>query len=149
MNHPVRTFKHKLVPASEVKPRAGILTVFSSQSRHGEWTVPRELRVLSLFGNAELDLREARLPEGETRIHILAILGSVELLLPPGVRVEVEVDGLASSLEIKPDPVIEPEPDAPVILITGSAYLASVSGETRFARESEREARKRLKSARR
>lgn len=147
MNHPVRTIRHKLLPASEVKPRAGILTIFSSQNRQGEWTVPRELRVLSVFGNAELDLREARLPEGETSIRILAILGSVELLLPPGVRVEVEVDGLASSLEITPDPVVEPEADAPVIRITGSAYLSSVSGQTRFARESAREARKRLKSA--
>lgn len=148
MNFPVRALRHKLVPASEVKPRAGVLTVFSSQSRQGEWTVPQELRVLSIFGNAELDLREARISEGETRIHILAVFASVELLLPPGVRVEVEMDGLASSLEVKPDPTIDPEPGAPVIRITGSAYLGSVSGETRFAGETTREAKKRIKAAR-
>jgi hypothetical protein len=147
MNLPVRSLRHRIIPASEVRERAGVLSVFSSQSRQGDWTVPRELRVAAVLGSVELDLREARLPEGEMRIHIFALLGSVELLLPPGVRIEVEADGLAASVDILPDTTVPLPPDAPTVRVTGGAYLASVEGRVRFAGESEREAKKRLKAA--
>lgn len=147
MNLPVRTIRHTIVPASDVRERAGVLSVFSGQSRKGVWSVPRELRVMAVFGGVDLDLREARIADGETRIHIFALFGSVELLLPPGVRVEFEGDGLAASFEVVPDSTIPLPPDAPTIRITGSAYFASVEGSVRFADESPREARKRIKDA--
>lgn len=147
MNLPVRTIRHTIVPASDVRERAGVLSVFSGQSRQGVWTVPRELRVMTVFGSVELDLREARIAAGETRIHLFALFGSVELLLPPGVRVEVDGDGLAASFEVVPDSTIPLPPDAPTIRITGNAYFASVEGSMRFPDESPREARKRIKAA--
>jgi hypothetical protein len=141
--------RHTIVPATDVRERAGVLSVFSSQSRSGLWTVPRELRVATVMGSVELDLREARIADGETRIHVFALLGSIELVLPPGVRVEVEGDGLGANFDVVPDPTIQLPPDAPTIRITGSAYFASVECAVRFAGESEREARKRIKASRR
>ena len=149
MNLPVRSIRHTVVPAAGVRERAGVLSVFSSQSRQGEWTVPRELRVLTVFGSVELDLREARIADGETTIHIFALFGSVELLLPPGVRVEADTDGLAASFEVVPDTTLALPPEAPTIRVTGSAYFASVEGSVRFSGESEREAKKRIKAANR
>ena len=147
MNLPVRSIRHSVVPAAEVRERAGVLSVFSGQSRQGVWTVPRELRVMTVCGSVELDLREARIADGETRIHLFALFGSVELLLPPGVRVEVDADGLAASFEVVPDSTIPLPPDAPTIRITGNAYFASVEGSMRYADESPREARRRIKAA--
>ncbi len=147
MNLPVRTIRHTVVPASDVRERAGVLSVFSSQSRQGEWTVPRELRVAAVLGNVELDLRDARIADGETHIHIFTLLGSVELLFPPGVRVETDIDGLASNLEVAMDTTVPLPPDAPTIRVTGSMYFASVEGAVRYSGESEREARRRLKAA--
>lgn len=147
MNIPVRVIRHTVLPASDVRERAGVLSVFSGQSRKGVWTVPRELRVMTVLGSVDLDLREARIADGETRIHIFALFGSVELLLPPGVRVEVDGDGLAASFEVVADSTIPLPPDAPTIRITGNAYFASVEGSMRFADESPREARKRIKAA--
>lgn len=147
MNLPVRMIRHTIVSATDVRERAGVLSVFSGQSRQGEWTVPRELRILTVFGSVDLDLREARIADGETRIHIFALFGSVELLLPPGVRIEVDGDGLAASFQVVPDSTIPLPPDAPTIRITGSAHFASVEGSVRFAGESQREARKRIKAS--
>lgn len=149
MNLPVRAFSHTVVPAASVRERAGVLSVFSSQSRQGDWNVPRELRVATVLGSVELDLREARIGEGETRIHIFALLGSVELLLPPGVRLEVDGDGLGASFKVVPDTTIPLPPDAPTIRVTGSAYFASVEGSVRFSDESQRDARKRIKASNR
>lgn len=140
-------FRHTIVPASEVRERAGVLSVFSGQSRQGEWTVPRELRIAAVFGSVDLDLREARIAAGETQINIYALFGSVEVLFPPGVRVEVDGDGFAASFQVVPDSTIPLPPDAPTIRITGSAYFASVEGSVRFAGESQRDAKKRIKAA--
>lgn len=140
-------FRHTIVPAAEVRERAGVLAVLSGQSRQGEWMVPRELRIAAVFGSVDLDLREARIAAGETRIHVYALFGSVELLFPPGVRVEIDVDGFASNSQVVPDSTVPLPPDAPTIRITGSAYFASVDGSVRFAGESQRDAKKRIKAA--
>jgi hypothetical protein len=145
---PVPVDRHSVIPAAEVRERAGILSVFSSQERKGPWTLPRELRVACILGSVELDLREARIPEGHSVIEVFCILGSVELLVPSGIHVEVEGDAFAGGVTFQPDAAVVPPPDAPRITLRGTTWFGSVECEARLAGEGKRAAQKRLKAAR-
>lgn len=138
-----------VLPSAAVRERGGVLSFFGSQQRQGAWEVPRHLRVACCLGSVELDLREAILSEGDTVVEVIAVLGSVEILLPPGIRVDVEGDALGGEYSFTPDPTTAPVPGAPRIILRGNAIMASVEAESRFAGERKRDAARRVKAARR
>lgn len=116
----------EVIPAELVPDRRGAVCVFSSVSRSGDWILPRNFRAVAILGSVELDLTQARLGPGTSLIEVVAVLGSVEILVPPDVRLECEGDPLIGSFEVKGNVRGATSPDAPVVRITGSAYLASV-----------------------
>jgi hypothetical protein len=149
MTPPMLRPRHTVIPAEAVRESAGVLAVFSGSVRKGPWELPRRFRVAAVMGSAEIDLREAVLAEGESQIEVFCLCGSVEIVVPSGVEVVVDGDAFAGTFEHTPDPTIVPEPGAPRIVIRGDAYFGAVECEARFAGESEGQARKRIKLARR
>jgi hypothetical protein len=67
------------------RPVAG---VFGRDSRDGCWVVPENLPVVAIFGEVELDLREALLQSGRIVIYATLLLGTIHLIVPDGVVVE-------------------------------------------------------------
>ena len=67
--------------------RRAVTGVFSRDSRKGRWVVPENLPVLAVFGDVELDLREAILTGSRTVVHATLIAGTVHLIVPEGVVV--------------------------------------------------------------
>jgi Domain of unknown function (DUF1707) len=57
--------------------------------RRGRWRVPERLNAVAYKGNCELDLRAAELSAGSTTITAVAYKGRVQIVVPPGVRVQV------------------------------------------------------------
>ena len=51
--------------------------------------MPESLPVVSIFGEVELDLREALLQSGRIVIYATMILGTIHLIVPDGVAVEM------------------------------------------------------------
>ncbi|MBC7896685.1 MAG: hypothetical protein H7066_14810 [Cytophagaceae bacterium] len=146
---PSRLDRYSVLPTEAVRERGGVLSFFGSQKREGGWEVPRHLRVACCMGSVELDLREAILSEGDTVIEVIAFMGSVEILLPPGVRVDMEGDALVGEYTFTPDPTALAPRGAPRIILQGNAILASVEAESRYAGERKRDAQRRVKAARR
>ena len=120
--------QHVLVPADALAPRKGVVSVLGSTRRAGSWTLPRELRVVSTLGNVELDLRQATLSQDVTGIEVFALFGSVRIVVPPGVRVECDVDTLAASAEVEGVRGGETAgaAGAPTVRVRGTAVFASV-----------------------
>ncbi|HVT40894.1 MAG TPA: LiaF domain-containing protein [Gemmatimonadaceae bacterium] len=95
---------------------------------------PAERRV-GHDGDAELDLREALLSQGEIEIDITAIMGEVKVIAPPALR--IVCDGLAIMGEFKElHSAGTEDPGAPLIRIHGVALMGSVSVKTRLQGES-------------
>jgi hypothetical protein len=136
-----------VVPAHEVRDRGGLAAFASAHERKGDWELPRLFRIACALGSVAIDLREARISEGVTEIEVVLFMGSIELFVPPGVRVEVEVSSFMGEVEHRHDPTIQAEPGAPVLRVTGSAYLGSVEVMARLPGESARDAKRRIRAA--
>ena len=54
-----------------------------------------------MFGSVQLDLREAVLPGPEVDIEVKAMFGSVEVIVPEAVLVELSGGGALSSQELR------------------------------------------------
>ena len=98
--------------------------IMGSTERRGAWSVPRHLDVRVLLGSIALDLREAHLAPGITTIDIDVTLGSVEIIIPRDLRVEVGMLATAASVDattgFQPTP-----PGGPIVRIIGDATLGS------------------------
>jgi hypothetical protein len=68
--------------------RRAVTGIFGRDSRDGRWVVPDSLPVVAIFGEVELDLREALLQSGRIVIYATLIAGTIHLLVPDGVSVE-------------------------------------------------------------
>jgi hypothetical protein len=128
-----------LAPGS---PRGARMTaIFSGVSRKGVWHPEPVTRVLAVFGGAELDYREAVLPGPEIVLDATAVLGGVEIIVPPEMRVVDNGTAILGGREITGDPAEALGPDSPLLRIEGICVLGGI--------EVKRKARKVPKALRR
>jgi hypothetical protein len=123
-SHPVvpRASGSALEPSDE---QGTILAIMSGARRRGVWEPPECLRVLSLMGGIELDFREAEFLDGVTEVVVLAVMGGVAILAPPGV--DVEADGVGFMGEFTHVTHRSPHSDSPVLRIRGFSLMGGVS----------------------
>ncbi|MET7620476.1 DUF1707 domain-containing protein [Streptomyces sp. NPDC005408] len=100
--------------------------------RKGTWTVARRFTSFTMMGGGELDLRDARFEDRVTVIRCFAIMGGVNIVVPPDLNVEVSgigfMGGFAEQGEGNPDP------SAPRVIITGFALMGGVGVECKRTR---------------
>jgi hypothetical protein len=146
---PGRAAKTALVPAAEVRPAQTLRALMSSTERRGPWLVPRTVRVRATMSSTVLDFREARLPAGAVDVELRAVMSSVEIIVPPGLAVEMEGTAIMGSFEHLDRAPAHPDPDAPLLRVHGLAFMGSVEIKMRLPGETERDAYRRLKQERR
>lgn len=134
-----------LVPAGDAAeaPPQTVYAVFGGVDRRGSWTVPRRLKVVAMMGGANLDLREARFPRGVIDLEVKAIFGGVQILVPPGLAVEVQGTAIMGGFQNVNRSPPTPDPDAPLLRVRGVALMGGVDISMRLPGESERGARRR------
>lgn len=100
--------------------------LMSGVVRRGTWTVPARIRAVAWMGGIGLDLREATLSAPVTDIYVFALMGGVEIIVPPGVRLETDGFAIMGGFE---DQLKEPasrDPELPVIRVRGLAIMGGV-----------------------
>ena len=122
--------------------------IMSSVERRGRWTVPSQLDLRVLWGNAELDFRDASLGPGVTTIHVRVFMGNFELILPPTLAIEVDVTSFAGSVTERHR--VPPDADAsrPQIRVVGRVAFGNLEITTRLPGETARDAYRREKRER-
>lgn len=115
-----------LLHPDSVPERNGVSATWSHVKRNGQWVLPRHFRALSIMGGVDLDLTQVVIGPGTSEIEAVAFFGSVKIVIPQGIRVEVEGDATFGTFGIKDDTrVVAPE-GAPTIIVKGSAYFGAV-----------------------
>ncbi len=122
-----------------------VYAIFGGVDRRGTWNVPRRWRVVAAFGGAQLDLREARFPTGVIDLEVKAVFGGVQIIVPPGLAVEVHGTAIMGGFQNVNRAPAHPDPDAPLLRIHGLALMGGVDITMRLAGESERQAHRRRK----
>ena len=115
-----------IIPPELVPERAGTVGFLGNQTRRGDWLLPRVLRVVSFLGSVEIDLTRARVGPGTSRIEVRALLGHVEIIVPPELRVECDGSAVLANFEADTKAQHALPPDAPLISIGGMSFLANV-----------------------
>lgn len=138
-----------LVPAESVPQADRIVAIMGGATRKGPWTPPRTLSVTTIMGGAVLDFREARLAAGVTEVRVTSIMGGLQVIVPPGLAVEVGGTAIMGGFDHVERAPAEPDPTRPVLRIHGLAIMGGVQVETRMPGEGERDARRRRRHERR
>ncbi len=137
------------VPAEAVRDRGYQIAILGGYEKKGEWTPARNMYSFAMMGGAGLDFREAKMPPGVTEVNILAIMGGVEVLVPPGLAVETHGFGLLGGFEGVDQVGVDTDPDAPRLVIRGMAIMGGVEVAVRLPGETARDARRRRRELRR
>ena len=120
------------------------VAVMSGFERKGRWTVPQRFDCFVFWGGGELDLRDAYFVDREVTVNCVAIMGGVNVIVPPGVEVVVRGIGVMGGFDHGEEGV-PGDPGAPRVIITGFAFWGGVGVERKLPRAE----RQRLKEERR
>lgn len=97
--------------------------------RKGPWELPQRSSFRSIFGTISLDLRQARLAAAEVELEIYNLFGTVTVIVPEGIVVNVEGGGLFAT-QVIDIPDVLAVADGPVLRIRvsgpgGTLYVRS------------------------
>jgi Cell wall-active antibiotics response 4TMS YvqF/Domain of unknown function (DUF1707) len=120
-----------------------VYAIMGGVDRRGAWTVPRRWRVIAMMGGAQLDLREARFPAGVIDLEVKAVFGGVQIIVPPGLAVEVHGTAIMGGFQNVNRAPAHPDPGAPLLRVHGIAIMGGVDIHMRLPGENDRAARRR------
>lgn len=128
-----------LVPAKRLR------VIFGSIERVGAWSVPSHMKARVLFGHLLLDLRDAQLAP-VTTIEVDVTMGNVEILVPPGVQVDMDASPILGNVEDRTESGLAP---TSLVRIVGRVKFGNVEAWTLGRGETKRDARWRKRRERR
>jgi hypothetical protein len=137
------------LPADQISDHSLVVGVMGGGGRSGTWTPAKNNWALGVMGGCQLDFRDAQLGPGVTEVRVLAMMGGIEIVASPDVRVECSGIGIMGGFGIGNQYRPPADPNAPTIRITGLAIMGGVGVTIRHSGESAGDAKRRLKSERR
>lgn len=120
-------------PARPAGRRPGKLAIAYKGSirRGGRWRVPEQFTAIVYKGSGQLDLRAAELTAEATTVFAVAYKSRIDVLVPLGVRVELEGFGVSKGQSAEEDMERLLPADAPIVHVRGIAYKGAVEVSTR------------------
>ena len=118
----VRTLPEDLIPVLK-----RVVAWWTTEKREGEWVVPRDFKAFACMGTVELDLTYARMGAGVSEMELNGLMATIEVTVPADIRVECDGDEMLGHFEVKRTGNADPPLDAPVLRLSGTAYLSSIT----------------------
>ena len=113
------------------KPGRFAVAYKSSIRRGGRWRVPEQFRAVVYKGSGHIDLRAAELTSPVTSLYAIAYKSRIDVLVPLGVRVELEGFGVSKGWSAEEDLESRLPADAPVIHVRGVGYKGTIEVSTK------------------
>jgi hypothetical protein len=121
----VRDLPARAVPASRRRPTSFVLSLFGSSEREGRIRIGSRVTCVTLFGNVDLDLRQATLEQDVVTIVALGAFGAIDVYVPEGV--EVDLHGLALFGHKRARGTdVPPHPGTPLVRVLAVSLFAGI-----------------------
>ncbi len=124
----VARYANQLVTGEKLPNRRVQATLSNRRLHH--WTVPAYQEIRAHGGYVTVDLMASRFASHHTTLDVAGFLGTIEVLVPEGIRVTVDADGVLGDTNFKvARGAVAPEqlPDnVPTLHITGSNAFGSI-----------------------
>ncbi|MEU3878017.1 MULTISPECIES: DUF1707 domain-containing protein [Streptomyces] len=117
-------------------PAENLVAVFGGATRKGRWRVGARTNAIAVFGGVEVDLTEALFEHRQVVINAWCAFGGVEIKVPENVTLRGSGTGIFGGFEVRANE--SPDPDAPVVIVTGFALFGGVEARTRRGRRIKR-----------
>ncbi len=129
---PATGFSSAPLPArvTRRKGRGWSLAVMSGSKQSGRWVVGSQHVAVSIMGGVELDLQQAELEAGEVTIWAFAVMGGVDVAVPPDCALEANGWGIMGGFD-SVDKAPPPPSAAPVIRVRGFSLMGAVNSVRR------------------
>jgi hypothetical protein len=145
---PVGRTAPAVIEDPERAERHKVRVMLSAVERRGRWSVPKRLDLRVLWGHIELDFRDASLGPGVTTIHVRVFMGNLEIVLPPGLGIDVDVSSFASAVTERHRVPPDDDPTRPLIRVVGKVRFGNIDVTTRLPGETASDAYRREKRER-
>ena len=103
-----------------------IVSIFGDITRTGSWPARRRLAPVAVFGDIDLDLRQAALPAADVAITAVAPFGNIDVQVPGGVEVDVSGFTLFGSKKISVREVPSDPSTTVVVRVRGFTLFGSL-----------------------
>ena len=113
------------------KPGRLAVAYKSSVRRAGRWQVPEQFRTIVYKGSGHIDLRAAELTGPVTTLFAIAYKSRIDVLVPLGVRVELDGFGVSKGWSAEEDLESRLPADAPVVHVRGIGYKGTIEVRTK------------------
>ncbi len=113
------------------RPGRWAMAYKNSVRRGGRWRVPERFTSVVYKGSGWLDLRAAELTAPVTTVIAVAYKSRIDILVPPGVRVEMEGFGVSKGWSAEEEQEIGLSHDAPTVHVRGISYKGTIETRTK------------------
>jgi hypothetical protein len=113
--------RREAVPQDPASDEVDLVASFAPLEFHSEAGAFRGGTVTTWFGGGELDLREARLDPAGATLHVSALFGGGNLVVPESWNVETNVIGIGGIGDGRPR--VDRPADAPTLHVEGTAIF--------------------------
>jgi len=104
-----------------------IVAIFGGAVRKGRWRVPPSSTVVTVFGGADIDLRDAILPGREVTIRAVSVFGGMSITVPPEMRVVDSGVAIFGGRDVSGETAESEGPNAPLLRIKGACVFGGIS----------------------
>ena len=134
---------------AQVPDRQFSVGFWSGRVRKGRWVAARRITALALQGGVELDFREAIFGPGTVELSAVAVMGGIQIIVPPALRVETTGFAIIGGFEDRSEYGLSQDPREPTLKIRGFAVMGGIEIDVRLPGETARKAKARRKKERR
>jgi hypothetical protein len=110
--------------AAHVEDSEHVISIFAANTRKGMWDVPHAIRIVTIFGGADLDFTEARFTAGTTYITVFCLFGGVKLRVRDGMRTVSKAVCIFGGVDNRGSTTYDS--NAPLLVIEGAALFGGV-----------------------
>ena len=101
------------------------INVFGGSNRSGEWTVPKEIRMLNLFGGGEIDFTDAKFTHPSVRIKLLTLFGGATIYVREDINAVSKIISIFGGSDNSAPS--NPRGRGPVVIVEGFVMFGGTS----------------------